>query len=361
MRKNIQAELARIAMDEPFYAYVLGTLEIIEDRDCPTAWTDGRRMGINPEFFAGMTFQNRCAVLVHEGDHVRMEHPIRMRGRDPLLWNIACDAAINAINPYPLPGDGVPPVKNKNAELIYRDLQDQQKGKGKGKGQPNPDQGNGCGEVRQAPKDLTPETVRQIVSQAASYAKAQGKLPGHIARDLKMATEAQVPWQAYIHRFLQELAPTDYSWLRPDPEFVAYGTYVPILEGTCIGPLAIAIDTSGSIGGPTLAQFAKEVAEAMVVLQPRITRVLWCDAAVHDVHEFHAQEPFELLKVKGGGGTDFRPVFKSLEEWDEPPVGLIYLTDTYGSFPPHQPEYPVLWVVEGQGDVPWGEMARILG
>ena len=361
MRKNIQAELARIAMDEPFYAYVLGTLEIIEDETCPTAWTDGRRMGINPKFFAGMTFQNRCAVLVHEGDHVRLEHPIRMRGRHQLLWNIACDAAINAINPYPLPGDGVPPVKNKNAELIYRDLQDDQKKQGQQKGQGPGKYGNGCGEVRPAPKDLTPEVVRQIVSQAASYAKAQGKLPGHIARDLKMAQEAQVPWQAYIHRFLQELAPTDYSWLRPDPEFVAYGTYVPILEGTCIGPLAIAIDTSGSIGGPTLAQFAKEVAEAMVVLQPRITRVLWCDAAVHDVHEFHAQEPFELLKVKGGGGTDFRPVFKSLEEWDEPPVGLIYLTDTYGSFPPHQPEYPVLWVVEGQGDVPWGEMARILG
>jgi predicted metal-dependent peptidase len=296
-----------------------------------------------------------------------------MRGRDMTLWNIACDAAINAINPYPLPGNGVPPVKNKNAELIYRDLQGQQKkqgqGQGQGQGQPQQGQGqgqdqgppnHGCGEVRQAPADLTPEEIRQVISQAASYAKAQGKLPGHIARDLKMATQAQVPWQTYIHRFLQELAPTDYSWLRPDPEFVAYGTYVPILEGTCIGPLAIAIDTSGSIGGPTLAQFAKEVAEAMAVLQPRITRVLWCDAAVHDIHEFDAQEPFELRKVKGGGGTDFRPVFRNLEKWDEPPVGLIYLTDTYGGFPDHPPEYPVLWVIEGQGEVPWGETARIL-
>lgn len=356
MRKKLQAELARIAMTEPFYSYILSTLDIIEDPTFPTAWTDGVSIGINPHFFAEITMANRCAVLVHEADHVRLEHPLRMGGRDHEWWNISCDAAINAINPFPLPPGCVPGIPDKNAEWIYNQPRNKSNPRHTYVGK-----GPGVGEIRKAPKGVTPEKVRQRVQQAAAYARAQGKLPGHIKRDLKLAEEAQVPWQAYVHRFLQELAPTDYSWIRPDPEFVRYGTYVPVLEGTCVGTLAIAVDTSGSIYGEVLSQFGKEVAEAMAVLRPRLTRVIWCDAKVQRVDEYGLDEDFEIGKgCPGGGGTDFRPVFKHIEGWDTPPIGLIFLTDTHGSFPKAPPAYPMLWVIQGGGEVPWGEYARIM-
>jgi len=42
-----------------------------------------------------------------------------------------------------------------------------------------------------------------------------------------------------------------------------------------------------------------------------------------------------------GGGTDFRPLLKAMEE--ESPECVVYLTDMYGAFPEFPPDYPILW------------------
>lgn len=46
--------------------------------------------------------------------------------------------------------------------------------------------------------------------------------------------------------------------------------------------------------------------------------------------------------MKGGGGTDFRPLFDRLAEESEPPAGVVYRTDLAGSFPDEPPQYPVI-------------------
>ena len=51
------------------------------------------------------------------------------------------------------------------------------------------------------------------------------------------------------------------------------------------------------------------------------------------------------LALKGGGGTDFRPVFDLVEHQGVTPSCLVYLTDLQCSrFPEIPPDYPVLWV-----------------
>jgi predicted metal-dependent peptidase len=80
------------------------------------------------------------------------------------------------------------------------------------------------------------------------------------------------------------------------------------------------------------------------------------------------------IDAKGGGGTDFRPVFDiiedprkakehEMEEFDEPPVCVVYLTDLDGSFPAEEPEYPVLWCVppgvNASRKVPFGEIVAV--
>ena len=50
------------------------------------------------------------------------------------------------------------------------------------------------------------------------------------------------------------------------------------------------------------------------------------------------------MKIRGLGGTDFRPVFGYVNELIEKKEfqnlkGLIYFTDGYGTFPRKQPEY----------------------
>ena len=52
-----------------------------------------------------------------------------------------------------------------------------------------------------------------------------------------------------------------------------------------------------------------------------------------------------------------------MEEFDEPPVCVVYLTDLDGSFPEKEPEYPVLWCVPpgigGGRKVPFGEIVAV--
>ena len=83
------------------------------------------------------------------------------------------------------------------------------------------------------------------------------------------------------------------------------------------------------------------------------------------------------IDAKGGGGTDFRPVFdlidnpnsqlstlnSQLSDPDEPPVCVVYLTDLDGSFPAKEPEYPVLWCVppgvNANRKIPFGEIVAV--
>ena len=56
--------------------------------------------------------------------------------------------------------------------------------------------------------------------------------------------------------------------------------------------------------------------------------------------------------VEGGGGTDFRPVFDWVEHENRSPNMLVYFTDAEGDFPKLPPNYPVIWLVKGKGEVP---------
>ena len=107
----------------------------------------------------------------------------------------------------------------------------------------------------------------------------------------------------------------------------------------------IGVDTSGSIGTKELEQFAGEISAICEEVQPETIHVVYCDAAVQDVQEFGPSDPLEL-EPKGGGGTDFRPVFEWVDNKDITPACLIYLTDLDCSSYPDPPAYPVLWATD---------------
>ena len=121
----------------------------------------------------------------------------------------------------------------------------------------------------------------------------------------------------------------------------------------------IAVDTSGSIGTEELEQFAGEISAIAEEAQPEAIHVVYCDALVQSSQEFRPSEQIRL-EPKGGGGTDFRPVFTWVEQNELNPVCLIYLTDLCCHSFPEPPNYPVLWVTDSRRIAPFGETVRIL-
>ena len=91
--------------------------------------------------------------------------------------------------------------------------------------------------------------------------------------------------------------------------------------------------------------------------------VVECDAEVQGHSEYRGKPP---KGVRGGGGTEFEPVFRWMKK-QRPFDGCLYLTDGYGPAPTSRPNCKLLWVLpdgdtpseESEEKLPFGPTVRI--
>ena len=92
---------ARIALllKHPFFGNLATRLKLVNADDwCPTAGTDGRHFFYNTKFIDSLTPKEAEFLFGHEVLHNVFEHMlVRIGDRDPQLWNIAADYAVNQI------------------------------------------------------------------------------------------------------------------------------------------------------------------------------------------------------------------------------------------------------------------------
>jgi hypothetical protein len=235
-------------------------------------------------------------------------------------------------------------------------------------GKPSPRPG-GFGEVLDAIGDdgkpaSEAEKSRQqhewniAADEAIRSAKACGHQPANLDRPLSESRETKQDWRTILRDFIAARTPSDYRWSPPNRCYVASGLYLPSVERSGLGTIVISVDTSGSIDEDELEQFAGEISAISDEAQPEAIHVVYCDAAVQSSQQFGPTEPIDL-DPRGGGATDFRPVFEWVEENGIMPVCLIYLTDLCCHSYPPIPEYPVLWVTDSRRTAPFGETVRI--
>ena len=194
--------------------------------------------------------------------------------------------------------------------------------------------------------------------QALRSATACGRLPGGLERPLREVRESRCDWRSILRDFISATDPSDYRWTPPNRRFVSSGLFLPSVTRSGVGEIVIAVDTSGSIGPDELEQFAGEITAISEEAKPERIHVVYCDAAVQATEEFEAGEQVKL-SAKGGGGTDFVPPFRWVEENGLAPKCLMYLTDLCCNSYPEIPEYPVLWVTDSRRTAPFGETVRI--
>jgi predicted metal-dependent peptidase len=189
-------------------------------------------------------------------------------------------------------------------------------------------------------------------------ANSCGREPANLARPLRENRQSKQDWRALLREFVAATSPCDYRWTPPNRRFIASGLYLPSVERAGVGTIVVAVDTSGSIGEEELEQFAGEINAISDEAKPAAIHIVYCDAVVQSIQQFGPSEPVEL-EPRGGGGTDFRPVFEWVEANQIAPACLIYLTDLCCRSYPQAPEYPVLWVTDSRRTAPFGETIRI--
>lgn len=217
--------------------------------------------------------------------------------------------------------------------------------------------------LQPANPDVLNEIKDKVMQAYEATKKLQGFVPAGLVRSIEDMMKPKVPWQKIFLRFLgNALARDDYSFAKPNRRFLSYDDIImPDLRNNIVGNVVIAVDTSGSISHGQLSQFAAELKKVSHLVNE--TTVITCDASVHEVVKLYQMDSFlKKIKFKGGGGTNFTPVFDYIEKYNLSPEVMIYLTDSYGTFPKLKPNYPVIWILtheEQIKNVPWGEKAVI--
>ncbi len=220
--------------------------------------------------------------------------------------------------------------------------------------------------LSQADRALEEQAWDEAMHQAASLAKAEGKLPGAVEATVRGAHLSRLDWRALLRRHMTDATKSDYSWSAPNLRFIDGGLYLPSIRSEGIDTLAVIVDTSGSLPEDVLAEFWSEVREVAAEIQPERVVLLQVDAAVRDAAEYAAFDLPEEVVVRGRGGTDFRPGFAWLDERGVRPGVCLYFTDMECSrYPQTEPDFPVLWIdwsdPPSVGREPWGERIAIAG
>ena len=372
--KRCEKQIVECVLTQPFFASLILCLRRSYVDDIPTMATDGVRLLISPAFVATLEDSEIRGVLVHEAMHCALGHPWREGDRDHEKSNRAMDYAINLeIDDYiqtggklALPKGGLldQQYRGDSWEQIYTKLPDNPPGGGGG--------GCGMGESMKGANPIDPATGKPMTNdemaalwkgrlvQAAQAARMQGNLPAGMERLVGDLIAPKVPWRSVLRRFLTDTVKADYDWMKPDRRFMDQDIIIPdIGDEEAAGEIVVAIDTSGSIDGPMLDAFAAELNSIHKDLKPSKVHVVYCDAAVAHTDEFGPDDQL-VLNPKGGGGTDFSPVFDWVEEQGIQPKALVFLTDLYGSHWGRIPQYPVLWACWSEcEDVPFGEVISV--
>lgn len=387
---NITRLKTQLILHWPMFGMFTHHITIVISREVPTAGCVDKTILLNDEFMDTLTEAQQLTVIAHELLHYiyvhcpRMKHLLATTQFTQPQINIAMDLLVN----YILKESGLKPVPNwwqddkysprdYTVETLLEALK-QKGGKGSsggksveqafseaGVGQPNQDgkssQGFGQPDVQasklsEAEQKMLEQEIKTQVINAAHIAKKMGKLPGSMQSLIDQILESKVDWKNELWDWAAVQVRSECKWTRPNRMFAHQDVYLPSLAGTAMGKLAISIDTSGSVGPEELARFASELNAIRDQVIPTSVIVIYCDAKVQHVDEFDADEEV-VIKMHGGGGTDFRPPFDYLaaQSEDDEIVGHIYMTDMYGTFPEQVPDYPVLWLSTSKDQVgPFG-------
>jgi len=383
-----------LLLKHSFFGNLATRLKLINaDEWLSTAATDGRNFYYNSRFINMLTRGEVEFLFGHEVLHVCYDHMGRRGERDPQIWNIADDYAVNAdlkrhkvgefIKTVPClyesKYDGKPAeeiyddlMKNVNKinidDLINQMLDDHMDGDGEGD-----DDGDGDGDkqgkggkrpkpMSEAEREQLRQEIKQNIIAAARSADGADNIPAGINRMIQSITEPKMPWRELIQTNLTSAIRNDYSFIRPSRRSWHMDAIMPGMTPGEEIDIAVAIDMSGSISNKQAALFLGEVRGIMEAFDSYRVHVFCFDTEIYNAEDFTSDnmDTIEAYEPKGGGGTDFDAIFTHLKNREKDTKRLIVFTDGYPCGSWGDPDYTdTTFIIHGSDSIkpPFGTWA----
>jgi predicted metal-dependent peptidase len=378
-RERLVTARIGLLLRHSFFGNLATRLQLINaDEWCGTAATDGQKFYYNSRFIMMLKPKEVEFLVAHEVLHVVYDHMGRRDHRDPQMWNIADDYAVNADLKRHKVGQFITTVPclyeqkydGKAAEAIYDDLMKNAKKidindlidqllddhmDGDGEDGDSDSDGNKEGKGKGRPKltEEEKERIRQEVKQAiinAAQSAEAGQLPLGVERLIKQATNPVMPWRELIQTNLTSAIRTDYSWMRPSRRGWHMDAIMPGMTPGEEIDVVVSIDMSGSISNKQAQQFLGEIAGMMDSFDGYKVHVFCFDTDTYNPQDFSSEnmESIEEYQPMGGGGTDFDAIFRYLKDNAIDPKRLIVFTDGYPCGSWGDPDYcDTTWIIHG--------------
>ena len=211
------------------------------------------------------------------------------------------------------------------------------------------------------------EVAERIQTDLDTFSRRRGQSAGALMTHLGEINREKIDYAAFLRRFTVLGEAAEINDEEFEHIFYTYGLRLygnlPLIEPLetrevkRVRDFVIAIDTSASTSGDLVKKFLEKT-RAILKGEENFFRkinlyIVQCDARVQEAVQITSQEAFDEymadLEIKGLGGTDFRPVFRYVDELAARGAfthlkGLIYFTDGFGTYPARKPDYDAAFV-----------------
>jgi len=391
VREKLITARVGLLLRASFFGNLATRLKLVNaDEWCGTAATDGRNFYYNSRFIDLLKPKEVEFLFGHEVLHCVYDHFGRRGDRDPMLFNVANDYAVNGDLKKHRVGEFITSVpclydakyEGKSSEEIYDDLyenaekinlsdlidkllDDHLDGEGNSDSDEDGDEKDGRGkkpklsaEERQKIRD----EIKEAVMAAAAASDGAGNLPAGVRRIIQDMTAPKLNWRELLRMQLESTIKSDYTWMRASRRGWHMDAVMPGQRPDELIDVAIGIDASGSIDERMLRDFLAETQGIMDQFQSYRIHIFTFDTRVYNPAQYNSDNLDTMCdyEVSGGGGTDFDAIFNYLKEEQIEPKRLVVFTDGYPFGSWGDENYAdTVWIIHGNTTVvpPWGQYA----
>jgi predicted metal-dependent peptidase len=392
VREKLITARVGLLLRASFFGNLATRLKLVNaDEWCPTAATDGRNFYYNSRFVDMLRPKEIEFLFGHEVLHCVYDHFGRRGDRDPQLFNVANDFAVNADLKKHRVGEFITSVpclydqkyEGMSSEEIYDDLyenaekinlsdlidkllDDHLDGEGDGEGDEDGDDKDGKGrgrpKISKEERQKIRDEIKEAVLAAAAASDGAGNLPAGVKRLIQDMTAPKMNWRELLRMQLESTIKSDFTWMRASRRGWHMDAVMPGMKNDEMIDIAIAIDASGSIDERMLKDFLSEVQGIMDQFQAYKIHILTFDTSVYNPATYNSDNLDTICdyEVKGGGGTDFDCIFTYLKDEQIEPKRLVVFTDGYPFGSWGDENYAdTVWIIHGNTTVvpPWGQYA----
>lgn len=368
---DLESKFAKLILDlrriRPFYAALYESIDKIEDESVETICVTSSKMKYNPNFLDTLEYSELIFVILHELTHIALKHPVRVAGRDSLIYNIACDLYVNKLLEeefksnikavynskfyIQMPKQRVYSeeidTNNDCVESIYNELLNNPSNENSSEvefrgividkntienhllddGLDNAEQDNNLNRILS-------NAVTKMDMQCNNSIEIGGQAETSLEMQVRETLKSKLDWRKLLRKYCRTCTQPDMGFGRPDKRMLCHNAIYPgntPVEYSELNNIKVCIDTSGSISDTDLKYILGQIKDILKYYKMEFDTICW-DTMVQVAYT--ATDVYTIMKkgLSGRGGTQPSCIFEYLDECKQESELVLVFTDGYFNF-----------------------------